>query len=126
MEIVGSRRLTPLIVELLDDHGERAIWRLAAPLEYASEMLQTVLHVPAGFITDLASVPRIAVAYMLAGGHANWEAVVHDYLYRERLDLSERQADDVFLEAMESDGEAVWRRQAMYHAVRMFGKRGKK
>lgn len=116
-------RLTPLRAEFLDDHGARPEWILVAPLEYYSALLDERLSVPPGFRTDFASVPRMAVAYMLAGGHATWEAVVHDYLYRERPDMPRDICDEVFLEAMESDGEPAWRRQLMYRAVRWFGRR---
>lgn len=118
-------RLTPLRAEFVDDHGTHALWTLLTPLEYYSALLDERIEVPAGFVTDLASVPRLIVAYSIFGGHASWEAVVHDYLYRTRLDLSERLCDDVFLEAMISDGEPAWRRQLMYRAVRWFGRRKK-
>lgn len=116
-------RLTPLDCRFLDDHGVRPQWTLLAPLEYYSALLDERLSVPAGFVTDFASVPRVAFAYMMYGGHASWEAAIHDYLYRMRLDLSKGVCDKVFLEAMESDGEPRARRWAMYCTVKLFGGR---
>lgn len=37
--------------------------------------------VPEGFVTDLASVPRIPIAYLWLGGRGKKAAVVHDWLY---------------------------------------------
>ena len=78
-----------------------------------------VIEVPKGFQTDFASVPRIPLAYMLAGGTARRAAVLHDYLYTQQRDRE--WADDVFLAAMEADGVPWWRRKIMYAAVRAFG-----
>jgi len=99
-------------------------WELLAPLLFSSDVLNTIIEVPAGFRTDFASVPRIPFAYWIAGGTAETAAVIHDYLYRKRKtfpDLTRAQADLVFLEAMVASGVAYWRRQAMYAAVQCFG-----
>ena len=49
-----SSFLLPLKIE--ENEGK---WTLLAPLKYRSELLERVITVPKGFITDLASVPRI-------------------------------------------------------------------
>ena len=41
-------------------------WRLIAPLVYQSDVAGMIFTVPTGFITDLASVPRVPIAYLLA------------------------------------------------------------
>lgn len=81
--------------------------------------LGMVLTVPAGFEMDFASVPRIPIAFWLAGDTAHRAGVVHDYLYAMRAprDL----ADKVFDAAMKSEGVPGWRRSLMYAAVRAFG-----
>lgn len=117
-------RLSPLRCQFVDDHGVRPIWTLLTPLEYYSEILDERLEVPAGFVTDFASVPRVLFAWIIAAGHASWEAVIHDYLCRLRPDIPRRVADEIFLEAMESDGEPAWRRNLMYTAVRIGSKFG--
>ncbi|MBA3588317.1 MAG: DUF1353 domain-containing protein [Methylibium sp.] len=74
--------------------------------------------VPAGFVTDLASVPRLPGMFMLFGGKARKSAVLHDYLYstgRERAF-----ADDVFLAAMRHE-ENRFTRGVMWLAVRLAG-----
>jgi hypothetical protein len=108
---------THLVVELIDD--ERGLWRLLSPLVYLSDMIGNVV-VPTNFETDFASVPRIPVAYFLAGDTARWAAVVHDYLYGEKA-YPRAKCDDVFLEAMTASGVPWWRRRIMHAAVRIFG-----
>lgn len=95
----GTGVLTDPLVALLDD--------------------EVRITVPRGFKTDYASVPRIPLAYLLAGGIARRASVLHDYLYAKQVDRE--WADNVFLGAMEADGVAWWRRKLMYQAVRMFG-----
>jgi hypothetical protein len=77
------------------------------------------ITIPKGTETDFASVPRIPLAYLLAGGTARRAAALHDYLYAQQRDRE--WADEVFLAAMEADGVPWWRRQIMYAAVRAFG-----
>ena len=51
-------------------------------MRYYSEILQCEVEVPTGFQTDLASVPRVPIAYYFWGARCHREAVVHDYLCR--------------------------------------------
>lgn len=111
-----SAFLTKLAVEEVIDGS----WRLTSPLLYASDHLQKTITVPAGFITDFASVPRLPVAYLLAGGEADEAAVVHDYLYHSH-DVPRPDADAVFEEAMAISGQPWWRRKLMWAGVRLFG-----
>ena len=95
-------------------------WRLVAPLRYQSAVLGALLEVPTGFLTDLASVPRLPLAYLLAGDTAHEAAVVHDHLYQVRI-CTRAQADAVLDEAMAVTGEPRWRRVLMWSAVRVAG-----
>src|SRR5256885_9984018 len=51
------------------------------------------VEVPKGFVTDLASVPRIFWSYLRPDGNYAYAAIIHDYLYwvqsraREAADL---------------------------------------
>lgn len=108
--------------ELLQDRSadRRGSARLLAPLVYSSDKLGRLVTVPAGFITDFASVPRIPVAYLLAGGCARAAAVVHDWLYTTR-EVERDIADAVFREAAVCDGEPAWRAWMMWLGVRLGG-----
>ena len=108
---------TRLIAELVDD--KNGIWVLASPLVYCSELVGNIV-VPEGFHTDFASVPRLPVAYTIAGNTAQWAAVIHDYLYVHKT-LPRHVCDAVFLEAMAASGVPLWRRKLMWLAVRVFG-----
>lgn len=117
-----SRFVTDLSVRLVDDieNEGRGKWELCLPLIYESDIAGKTLTVPLGFKTDFASVPRLPVAYLLAGDTAHESAVVHDFLYTSG-DFSRATADDVLLEAMAVTGIPAWRRYTIYYAVRAFG-----
>ncbi len=97
-----------------------AEWCLGSPLLYWSDTMQDTVAVPAGFITDLASVPRVPFIWFLAGGAGNLAAVIHDYLYRS-TQIEKRVADQVFYEALLDTGTPRWRAWLMYQAVVLFG-----
>ncbi len=103
--------------------GERAgEWVLVNPVEYWSDLAGRLIVIPAGFVTDLASVPWLFQwAIPVNGRHRN-AAVLHDYLYRMcACWCSRKLADQIFREAMQVLGEQAWRREAMYRGVRVGG-----
>lgn len=114
-----SKFLTFLVMENAtgQDVGK---WRLAQPLVYDSDVADRVFVVPVGFVTDLASVPRIPIAYLLAGGTSSVAAVVHDFLYTSHP-VDRVTADAVLKEASAVTGVPAWRRAIMRAAVRVFG-----
>lgn len=89
---------------------------LTAPLAFYSAKFDRVFIAPVGFVTDLASVPRLPFVFWLFGGDADEPATIHDYLYTGVVDRAD--ADAVFAEACEVAGVAAWPRWA---AVRLFG-----
>jgi hypothetical protein len=95
-------------------------WVLCKPLVYESNVAKQTFIVPEGFETDLASVPRLPVVYLLTGDSARAAAVVHDYLYSTRK-VSRKIADAVLLEASEVSGVPAWRRWLMWAGVRIGG-----
>lgn len=111
---VPPRFLTPLRAEKV----QVGLWRLVEPLVFEYEGSRVT--VPAGFLTDFASVPRVPFVYLLVGDTAHEAAVIHDYLYRED-GVPRSVADRILRLAMEATGEPAWRRWAMWAAVRVFG-----
>lgn len=95
-------------------------WILCKPLVYESDVAKQTFTVPEGFETDLASVPRLPVVYLLTGDTARAAAVVHDYLYSSRK-VSRKVADAVLREASEVSGVPAWRRWLMWAGVRAGG-----
>lgn len=82
---------------------------------------RALFTVRAGFITNLSSIPQAARSVFPQVAHHLQPAVVHDWLYEYDENLTRLEADDMFLEAMEAEGVAWWRRHTMYRAVRAFG-----
>lgn len=115
-----SQFVTPLQVEWIgtDDDGVPS-WKLLDELVYDSNQLGRTVRVPAGFVTDFASVPRAPVVYFLAGGTGNRAAVVHDYLVHSK-EVPRTTADDVFYEALLVTGVHPVRAYAMYKAVQSY------
>ncbi|WP_208281453.1 DUF1353 domain-containing protein [Massilia oculi] len=93
---------------------------LLSPLVFESALLERQIHVPTGFVTDFASVPRAPLTYWLFGGVGDEAAVVHDFLYETAI-VTRDLADLVYGEALEACGVATWRRAAMVLAVQLFG-----
>ena len=95
-------------------------WELAGELKYESDIVEDLICVPAGTRTDFASVPRLPLAYLLAGNTAHRPAAVHDWLYSKQM-YEKKIADKIFLEAMKVVGINWFRRKTMYFAVRLGG-----
>lgn len=79
------------------------------------------MTIPAGFRTDLASVPRIFWAFFPPFGRWDEAAVLHDYMYRVGGSLSREDADACFHAGMLECGVPEWRAYIMWAAVRLFG-----
>lgn len=112
-----SRFLTALDLRDLND-GEH--FQLIGTLGYRSDLLVRDVYVPAGFVTDFASVPRGLWNILPRVGQWDRAAVVHDFLYATN-GLTRAQADAVFKEALCVCGVSGWRCTAMYAAVRCCG-----
>ena len=121
-----SQFLTELHVARLSGQFKegRALWRLLAPLRYQSDKLGEEIAVPADYVTDFASVPRLPLTYLMAGDTAHEAAVIHDWLYTPHAvngkPVTRAQADAVFREAIGvSDHKAPG--ALMWLAVRLGG-----
>ena len=95
-------------------------FRLKESLEFV-RLNGEYIVVPMGFITDFASVPRALWSLIAPYGKQTLPAIVHDYMYVKGIETKEK-ADLIFREALKMKGVNVIKRQAMYWAVRMFGK----
>lgn len=96
-------------------------YTLQAPLIYDSALLDRTFIVPTGFMTDLASVPRILWNVLPPMGEYSDAAVIHDALYQHGYGLRRGQADSVLREAMECCGVGRWTRWTIYAGVRLGG-----
>lgn len=61
------------------------------------------ITVPTGFITNLASIPRLLRALLNVNGKSRKPAVLHDFLYCSKL-FSRSVADRIFYDALVAEG----------------------
>lgn len=78
------------------------------------------IGIPAGFITDFASVPRIFWPVISPIDNHAFAALSHDYGYFAGMH-TRRLTDRVFYIDCIRCGTPVWKAKAMYIAVRLFG-----
>ena len=74
--------------------------------------------IPAGFITDCASVPRGLWNILPPFGKYTKAAVLHDWLYQFGT-FTRAEADWIFYEAMGTLGVSWWKQGVMYAGVRV-------
>lgn len=111
----------PLRIEDLMDGKE---WELLTPIAASwveDDGARKSIIVPAGFKTDLSSVPRMFRSIVPQLGKYNLPSVIHDYCYATHMFDSRLKCDDLFLEGMTRVGTNWARRNAMYSAVRLGG-----
>lgn len=76
--------------------------------------------VPRGFVTDMASIPRLFWNIISPFQLGDKGPVWHDWRYRNGLG-PRVEADKQFLRDMEEDGIKWWKRQSAYRLVRLWG-----
>lgn len=110
---------TPIRIETLDD-GYR--WKLLEAFVYHVGELggPDNIIVPAGFVTDMGSVPRIFWGIVDPWGKASKAFLIHDWLY-ETKERSRLVSDAILLEGMEVLGVNWFKRWLIYHGVRAGG-----
>jgi hypothetical protein len=110
--------LTPLVME--DINGQS--WKTVEDFIWVSKRMQWVV-IPAGFITDFATIPQPLSKVLRSCGDWDKATLVHDFVYSKKCDMkfSRKECDDLFLEAMNDCGVGYMTSRAMYLAVRVFG-----
>jgi len=123
---------TPVLRQL-----DREQWELTEPVCYETNDGHKLM-VPAGFLTDLASLPPVTEAVL--GRSPAWDApaLLHDYAYRHgavreavaphytvERPVSRKEADQLFADAIVSNDThptgSVGLAVLMYYALRWFG-----
>jgi hypothetical protein len=94
-------------------------WVLLRPLIYVGQDDKHYVA-PRGFITDLASIPRLLRALFDINGLSRAPAVLHDFLYCIHY-TTRAEADALLLEALEAAGVGWATRWSMYLGVRSGG-----
>ena len=116
--------MSHFVTTLKTDQTDRRTYKLLDDLVLADEE-QRVITVPAGFVTDFASIQVLHNAFLfvlfaLVSGYGNYAATVHDWLY-EHGSLTRKEADAVLYRALRAEGVARWRAWLMWAGVRIGG-----
>ena len=113
---------TPLDVECLEDGRT---WRVLTEFDFASEVLERIIRVPVGFVTDFASTPRVLWALLPPTGRYSKAAVLHDAAYQHpemvTPTITRIQADRLFREGMEALRVALLTKWVLFWGVRVGG-----
>lgn len=96
-------------------------WFLAAPLVWESPTLS--ITVPAGFRTDLASIPHFLefIPALDINGRSRRPGVLHDWLYGGARWFGKTAADAMLREALLAEGMTPDGANAIYEGVHLFG-----
>lgn len=107
------------VLDLSDCKEDRYI--LQSPLVFDADF--ATITIPAGFVTDYATVPRMPIIYLAYGNRAHKSATLHDYLYRigASPDLTRDRCDRLFKQSMLASGHARWIASGMWLGVRSLG-----
>jgi hypothetical protein len=95
------------------------LWMLDHPVIYQGQ--SETFEIPSGFLTDFASVPRIAVWLIPRYGKWTSAAILHDYLCGPGIRsgiVSPVDADGIFRRVLREQGVSPARRWLMWAGVR--------
>lgn len=115
--------LSDLYVEMLDKESRdgRQLWRLTEDLIYFSDRYGIFIITRKGYVTDFITLKRYPIAYMLIGETAHRPPVTHDDCY-DNQHVDKKMADLIFYDALLEEGVGKIKANAMYWAVRLFGR----
>lgn len=110
---------TPLDIRANDDGRT---FTLLTEFNYAIGELSSgrLIRVPAGFVTDFASIPQIFWNILPPWGKYGKAAVLHDYMYKKQ-EFTRSFCDDILDESMEALGVKWLTRHAIWLGVRVGG-----
>lgn len=118
---------------IIDYNAKKDIWTVRE--EYLDP--DVCVKIPAGFTTDLASIPRILWAILPPYALSERAPLIHDYLYRfagktvevysvpygmlvGHRAFMKSDADKIFLKIMKDESVKQWKRITAYYAVKFF------
>ena len=88
------------------------------PMSYRIGNTRDSITVPAGFVAEFASVPRVIWTVLSPAGAHQRAAIVHDYLYWFQP-CEREETDNLLMIAMKDGGVSDLRRGAVYAGVRL-------
>lgn len=112
----GSKTFgAPAVLSKFND----GFYYLRSPMKWTTNKPPTSIIVPEGFVTDLASIPRLFWSLIPRDGSYADAAIIHDFLYWNQ-NTTRREADQIFLLAMRDLEVARETSHAIYSAVRSY------
>lgn len=108
---------------LLQPFSDAAHWVLHTDLIYRVGKTKDSVIVPAGFVTDFASIPKRLQSFFSVHGPYLVAGIVHDYLYWEQGagGCTRAEADGIFRLVMMENNATRLESEAMYTAVDVAG-----
>ena len=107
-------------------------WRVITPFRYylGEKYSEQWVTVPAGYLTDGASVPQLLWNLIPPWGSYGQAAVVHDLLCEylaivvagELVSITRKSCDEIFYESMGVLGVPKWKRWVIYRGVSAYRK----
>lgn len=110
-------------LEIIAIDGSPGLWRLGAPLVF--RYLGEDLTAPVGFVTDLASIPRVLdwIPGFDRDGVSRRAAVIHDALYNIDRTRGKGFADEVLYQGLLSEDAGFEVARLIWAGVHFFGAR---
>lgn len=122
-EKLNKARITgkaPPHVALLPD-GNNQHWILLEALNYQIGDTDDILTVPAGFVTDFASIPKALWSLGLSPhGRYSRAAIIHDFLYWSQV-CTKTQSDRLLVLAMKESNVAKVKEKTIFAGVKVGG-----
>lgn len=107
--------MNALELEALDETRDgEGLFRLEKPFSF--DYKGETITVPAGYVTDLCSIPPVLRPFFPISGKVSKPAVLHDWLFAQ----DDPRAADVFNEALRLEGVSPSSRKMMVAAVRLW------
>ena len=118
----ASAQQAPPSVPLLGI-GDNRTWVALRPMVYSIGDTADKIIVPAGFVTDLASIPRAfwgPPLFLTPAGQYSRASIIHDYLYWSQI-CSRDQADRLLVIAMKESRVGAFDENVIYRGVQRGG-----
>lgn len=107
----------PAVQPFADNHD----WLILRDYVFVIEDANTAVRIPAGFVTDFASIPQALWSFGFSpNGRYSRAALIHDYLYWTQS-CTREQADNLFLIAMKQSNVSPIDQRVVYLGVRAGG-----
>ena len=115
-----ARAQQPMFPPTVSPFADQTTWLLTRPFRYQILDTNLVIDVPAGFVTDFASIPRPLWTLASPHGFYSRASIIHDFLYWDQR-CTREQADRIMLIAMQESAVGFAERQAIHAGVRAGG-----